>query len=248
MPWDNSHVRTWELTKAGPRMSLVAYRSGCYKRAITVLQDENGDSDSRASAAASLHKAIQNAHVRQVADSRPASTEQAESGGAAQLLPGSDKATQKQEKLDTTAIRQHLRRQRQEERLEHNKKLWQQRYEQKMRARQHQLAVQVQQRREQQTETMEQLERQKQALEQQVQQNKHASAAIIQAEQVHTKDLTSGLQAQLTEVQQKKAVAEEQLAKVSHGGRNCAALLTVWLAAALLRWQGCCRRAKQVST
>lgn len=227
MPWDHSNVRTWEFTKAGPRMSPLAYRSGCYKRAIAVLQEENGDDCSRASVAASLHKAIHQSHAKHVVDPKPSSTGQVESASASQLLPASDNSKQKQEKLHAKAIKEQLRRQRQEERHEHNKRLWQQRYEQKLSTRQQELAVQVKQRREQQMETMQQLERQKQALEQQVQQNKQASAAIIQAAQDGGKDLTAGPQTQLSKIQNTKAAAEEQLATVSCGACHYAVLLTV---------------------
>ena len=194
-------------------MGLSAYRSGLYKRAVVLLQDENYDNASRASAAHSLQKAISIAHTTCTADSRVAPAVQQAHSAAAQQL-GTEKENQKREAHSAKVIKQQLRRQRQEQRHEQNKLLWQQRHQDKVNSRQEQLEQQAKQQRQQQVETMQQLDNQRQALCQQLEQHKQDAAAIMGAPQNERKDMVAAPLDSLKRVQEKKSSAEEQLAKV----------------------------------
>ena len=236
MPWDHSNVRSWELSKAGSRMGLSAYRSGLYKRAVVLLQDENYDSASRASAAHSLQKAISNAHTNCTADSRAAPmVQQTPSASQQQLSSEQENQNHRREAHNAKLLKQQLRRQRQEQRHEQNKLLWQHRHEEKVKSRQEQLEQQAKQQRQQQVEGMQKLEQQRQGLCQQLKQHKEGAATIMQANKKERKDLVAAPLEQLKSFQEKRFSAEEQLAKVLSArlsSRHRAALL--WHLAALL--------------
>ena len=201
MPWDHSNVRSWELSKT--RMGPNAYRSGLYKRAVVLLG--SCDSATRMSAAHTLQQAVENAHASCTADSRPAPTLQ-------QLT--SHPETHRRETYNAKLLKQQLRRQRQEQRHEQNKLLWQQRHEEKIKCRHKQLEQQVKQQRQQQVEAMQQLEHQKHGLYQQLQQRKQDAAAIMEAIQTESKDMVAPPLESLRSIQQEKLIAEEQLTKV----------------------------------
>ena len=203
MPWDHSNVRSWELSKAGTRMDPSAYRTGLCKRAVVLLG--SCDSATRMSAAHSLQQAVANAHASCTADSRPAPTLQ-------QLTTNSE--THRRETHNTRLLKQQLRRQRQEQRHEQNKLLWQQRHEEKIKRRHEQLEQQVKQQRQQQVEAVQQLEHQKHGLYLQLQQHKQDAAAILEAIQTESKDMVAAPLESLRSVQQEKRTAEEQLTKV----------------------------------
>ena len=213
MPWDHSNMRSWEVSKAGQRMGLSAYRSGLYKRAVVLLQNENHDSASRASAAHSLQKAISIAHMNCTADSRLAPTVPHTPSEAQQQL-SSVKENQRREAHNAKVLKQQLRRRRQQQRHEHNKRVWQERHENKVKSRQEQLEQQAKQQRQQQVDAMQKLEQQRQGLCQQLEQHKQAAAAVMEAPQNDRKDLVAPLLESLRSVQEKKSSAEEQLAKV----------------------------------
>lgn len=206
-------MRSWEVSKAGQRMGLSAYRSGLYKRAVVLLQHENHDSASRASTAHSLQKAISIAHTNCTADSRVAPTVP-QTQSAAQQQVSSDKEKQRREAHNAKLLKQQLRRQRQQQRHEQNKRLWQQRHEEKVKSRQEQLEQQAKQQRQQQVEAMQQLEQQRHGLCRQLEQHKQDAAAIMEAPQNVRKDLVAAPLESLTSVQDKKSSADEQLTKV----------------------------------
>ena len=214
MPWDHSNVRSWELSKAAPRIGLSAYRSGLYKRAIVVLQDQSCDSAGRATAK-SLQEALSNAHANCTAGHQPALPEQAETNSAGQQQQSSlDKKNQRQKEHHAKLLIQSLRRQRQQQRHEQNKLLWQQRHEQKIKLRQEQFELQVKMQRQQQDEAMQRLEHQKEELCQNLQQHKQDVAAAMEATKSEAKNLVAASLEKLNRIQEKKATAEEQLAKV----------------------------------
>lgn len=196
-------------------MSLSAYRSGLYKRAVVVLQDQSHDGADRASAAHSLQKALSHAHANYTAEYQPALPEQADTNSAGQQQqPSSDRKSQRQKDHHAKLLMQHLRRQRQQQRHEQNKLLWQQRHEQKVKLRQEQLELQVKQHRQEQDEALQQLEHLKQNLCQKQQQNKQDAAAIMEATQSEKRNLVAAPLQNLNKVQEKKATAEAQFAKV----------------------------------
>ena len=206
-------MRTWELSKAGQRLTPNAYRSGCYQRALAVLQDETGDSGYRTSAANSLQQAVTRAYAKHCAGCE--SLQQTEDRDAPQQRPDPDQTNHTQEKLAAKLDKQQQRRKQQQQRHEHSKKLSKQRHEHKVKLRQAEFAAQMKQQRQRQSESMQQLERRKQELEQQLQQHKQDSAAITQAEQDAMRDLLAAPQEKLTKVQEQKAAAEAQLAQVA---------------------------------
>lgn len=214
MPWDQSNVRSWDLSKAAPRIGLSAYRSGLFKRAIVVLQDQSYDSAGRASTAQSLQKVLSNAHANYTADSSSAPPEQVETNGPGHEHRSSSEKKVQRHKDHAKILMQHLRRQRQQQRHEQNKLLWQQRHEQKVKLRQEQLDLQVKQQRQQQEEALQQLEHQKQSLWQKQQHHKQESAAIMEAINSEQKNLTAAPLEKLNRIQEKKATAEDRLAKV----------------------------------
>lgn len=205
MPWDHSNVRSWELSKAATGLGLSTYRSGLYKRAVVLLQAGSCDSATRTSAAHSLQQAVENAYASCTADSRPAPT-------PPQLT--SNRETHRRETHNAKILKQQLRRQRQEQRHEQTKLLWQQRHEEKIKHRHEQLEQQVKQQGQQQVEAMQQLEHQKRGLYQQLQQHKQDAAAIMEAIQNESKDMVAAPLESLRSVQQEKLTAEEQLTKV----------------------------------
>ncbi|KAL3144941.1 hypothetical protein ABBQ32_003447 [Trebouxia sp. C0010 RCD-2024] len=219
MPWDQRNVRSWELTKAAPKIGLSAYRSGLYKRAIVVLQDQSYDSAGRASTAHSLQRVLSNAHANYT-DCSLAPPEQAETNGAGQEQQSSSERKVQKQNDHAKLLMQHLRRQRQQQRHEQNKRLWQHRHEQKVKLRQEQLELQIKQQRQQQDQALLQLEQQKQSLWQKQQQHKQESAAITEALKSKQKSLVAAPLEKLSRIQEKKAAAEDQLAKASLAGEH----------------------------
>jgi len=216
MPWDQSHPRVFEVHKSSHRLSSSAFRSGCYKRAITTLQNESGDYAGRDATAASLYRLLTNA-TRKMASQTTAAPS---SAGQREVAPSQNqnpatKEKQKQNKLQVKVIKEQLRRQRQEQRHEQNKELWQRRHDEKVRLRQQDLAARVRQQEEARNERLHKLKQQQQKLEQQLEEHKQSSADLTCADPVSVvSDIFAAPQKQLLEVQQFKTQAEVQLALV----------------------------------
>ncbi len=216
MPWDQSHPRVFEVHKSSHRLSASAFRSGCYKRAITILQNESGDDAGRDATATSLYRLLTNAN-RKMASQRTAAPSSA--GQREVELPQkqhpSTKEKQQQDKLQVKLIKEQLRRKRQEHRHEQNKQLWQRRHDEKVRLRQQDLAARVRQQEEARNERLYKLKQQQQKLEQQLEEHKQSSADLTCADPVSVvSDISAAPQKQLLEVQQFKTQAEVQLALV----------------------------------
>ena len=216
MPWDESHPRVFEVQKASHRLSSSVFRSGCYNRAITILQNESGDYAGRDATAASLYRLFTNAN-RKLASQTSAAPSNA---GQREVTPSQNqnpsiKEKQKQDKLQVKVIKEQLRRERQKQRHEQNKQLWQRRHEEKVRLRQQDLAARVRQQEEARNEQLHKLKQQQQKLEQQLEEHKQSSAELICADPVSVvSDVSAAPQKRLLEVQQFKTKAEVQLALV----------------------------------
>lgn len=216
MPWDQSHPRVFEVHKSSQRLSASAFRSGCYKRAITILQNENGDDVGRDATVASLYRLLTNAN-RKIASqttAAPSSAGQPEVMLSQNQNP-STKEQQVQDKLQVKLIKEQLRRKRQEQRHEQNKHLWQQRLDEKVRLRQQDLAARVRQQEVARNERLHNLKQQQQKLEQQLEEHKQRSADLTCADPVSVvSDIFAAPQKQLLKVQQFKTQAKIQLALV----------------------------------
>ncbi|KAL0022031.1 hypothetical protein WJX77_007887 [Trebouxia sp. C0004] len=222
MPWDQNHPRVFEVHKSSHRLSSSAFRSGCYKRAITILQNESGDYAGRDATAASLYRLLTNAN-RKLASQTSAALSNA---GQREIAPSqnqnpSAQEKQKQDKLQVTVIKEQLRRERQEQRHEQNKQLWQRRQEEKVRLRQQELAARVRQQEEARNEQLHKLKQQQQKLEQQLEEHKQSSASLTCADPVAiVSNISAAPQKQLLEVQQFKSKAEVQLALACQAGEH----------------------------
>jgi len=213
MPWDQSHPRVFELHKSSHRLSASAFRSGCYKRAITILQNESGDDAGRDATATSLYRLLMNANrkLKSQTTAAPSSAGQRE----VELPQKQNPSRQKQDKLQVKLIKEQLRRNRQEQRHEQNKELWQRRHDEKVRLRQQDLAARVRQQEEARNEQLHKLKQQQLKLEQQLEEHKQSSADLTCADPVSiVTDTSTAPQKQLLEVQQLKTKAEVQLALV----------------------------------
>lgn len=213
MPWDQSHPRVFEVHKSLHRLSASAFRSGCYKRAITILQNESGDDAGRDATATSLYRLLMNANKKLASQTTaaPSSAGQRE----VELPQKQNPSRQKQDKLQVKLIKEQLRRKRQEHRDEQNKQLWQRRHDEKVRLRQQDLAVRVRQQEEARDEQLHKLKQQQLQLEQQLEEHKQSSAGLTCADPVSiVTDISAAPQKQLLEVQQLKTKAEVQLALV----------------------------------
>ena len=176
MPWDPNHSRMPEAQKSSHRLSSRAFRSGCYTRAITILQNENGDYSGRDATAASLYRLLTSANRKMAsqATSAPSSPGQRETAPSQHQNPSAQEKLQ--DKLQVQDIKEHLRRERQEQRREQNNQLWQRRHEEKIRPRPQDLAAGTRQLEEVREEQLHKLEQQQQKLVQQLEDHKQISA------------------------------------------------------------------------
>lgn len=213
MPWDQSHPRVFEVHKSSHRLSASAFRSGCYKRAMTILQNESGDDAGRDATATSLYRLLMNANTKMASQTTaaPSSAGQSEVG----LPQKQNPSRQKQDKLQVNLIKEQLRQKRQEQRHEQNKQVWQRRHDEKVRLRQQDLASRVKQQQEARNEQLHKLKQQQFKLEQQLEEHKQSSADLACADPAFiVSDMSAAPQKQLLEVQQLKTKAEVQLALV----------------------------------
>lgn len=217
MPWDHSHPRVFEMQKSAHKLSPAAFRSGCYQRAITLLHSEDGDYTGRDATAASLCRLLANANrkVAVQANNQASNNRQPESSSS-QHQNQSDKENHGRDMAHLRSIKQQLRRQRQEQRHEQHKQLWQRRHEDKVRLRQQGLAARSRQQDEERNKQMQKLQHQQQSLEQRLEQHRQQSTELTGVESTPADaERAIVLQQQLVEVQQMRAKAEEQLAMVN---------------------------------
>ncbi|DBB13230.1 TPA: hypothetical protein ACH3X3_004976 [Trebouxia sp. C0006] len=178
-----------EGQKSSHRLTPGAFRSGCYKRAITILQHDSGDYSGRDATAASLYRLLTSANSK--------------------------------DKLQVKIIKEQLRRERQEQRHEQNKQLWQRRHEEKIRLRQQNLAARTRQQEEVRKEQLYKLEQQQQKLVQQLEDHKQNSADQNGADPMSVaSDASAAPQRQLLQVQQLRSKAEVQLASAHQTGEH----------------------------
>ena len=220
MPWDQSHPRVFEVHKSSHRLSASAFRSGCYKRALTILQNENGDDAGRDATATSIYRLLTNANRKMASQTTAAPSIVGQREVALpQKQNVSTKEKQKQDKLQVKLIKEQVRRKRQEQRHEQNKQLWQRRHDEKVSLRQQDLAARVRQQEEARNEQLHKLKQQQQMLEQQLEEHKQSSADLICADPLSiVSDVSAVPQKRLLEVQQFKTKAEAQLALVRSTG------------------------------
>ncbi len=221
MPWDQSHSRMVETQKSSHRLSPGAFRSGCYKRAITILQNNNEDYSGRDATAASLYRLLTSANRKMASQAKAAPS----SPGQRETAPSLSAKEKLQDKLQAKVIREQLRRERQEQRHEQNKQLWQRRHEEKIRLRQQDLAARTRQQEEFRKEQLHKLEQQQQKLVQQLEDHKQSSADQNGADPISdASDASVAPQTQLLQVQQLRSKAEVQLALVRCTGWDVAFL------------------------
>ncbi len=210
--------------KSSHRLSPGAFPSGCYRKAITVLQHENGFYSGHDATAACLNRLLTSANRKMASQSKaaPSSPGQRETA----CLPVCPSAKEiLQDKLQVKVIKERLRRERQEQRHEHNKQLWQRRHEEKIRLRQQDLAARSRQQEEVRKEQLHKIEQQQQKLMQQLEDHKRNSADQNGADPVSAvSDASAAPQKQLLLVQQLRSQAEVQLALVRCTGWGFALL------------------------
>ncbi len=213
MPWDQSHLKTFEVQqKTPPKLSPAAFRSGCYKRAITIVQNEHADNAGRDATAASLYRLVVTANRKLATESKDASGQEA--GSFSQQHNQPDKENHRQDKLQVQLIKQQ-RRERQEQRHEQIKHIWQRRHEEKVKLRQEELAARTRQQEEERNDRIRKLQDRQQGLQEQLQQHRQKSVELSKPEElIRTTDKVAAPQKQLLEVQDMKAKAEQQLAMV----------------------------------
>ena len=214
-----------EGQKSSHRLTPGAFRSGCYKRAITILQHESGDYSGRDATAASLYRLLTSANskVTSLAKVAPSSPGQPETAPLQHQNPSAKEKLQ--DKLQVKIIKEQLRRERQQQRHEQNKQLWQRRHEEKIRLRQQNLAARTRQQEEVRKEQLHKLEQQQQKLVQQLEDHKQNSADQNGADPMSVaSDASVAPQRQLLQVQQLRSKAEVQLASVRCTGWDVALL------------------------
>jgi len=248
-----SHSRMVEGHKSSHRLTPSAFRSGCYKRAITILQYENGDYSGREATAAPLYRLLTSANRKMTSQAKaePSSPGQRETAPSQHQNPSAKENLQ--DKLQVKLIREQLRRERQEQRHEQNKQLWQRRHEEKIRLRQQDLAAWTRQQEEVRKEQLHKLEQQQQKLVQQLEDHQQNSADQNGANPISV--ASAAPQMQLLQVQQSRSKAEVQLALVRCTGWDVALLPTKLQTGQArcslhptLTQPLLCRRTRQVST
>lgn len=210
------------------KVAPAAFRSGCYKRAVTLLQEEDGDCTSRDATAASLYRLLANANRQVAKDSRDAANAAGHSEAPA-TQQQTDKEPQTKDRIQVKLIKQQLRRQRQEQRQDHTRQLWQQRYEEKLKIRQQELAARIKQQDGDREEQLQKLRKQEQGLQQQLKQHRQQSASPI-SPLSETKSAAAAPLKKLQQLHEMKAKAEEQLAMVSYiSSMSCSSWLSLLL-------------------
>ncbi|DBA98205.1 TPA: hypothetical protein ACH3X1_001133 [Trebouxia sp. C0004] len=213
-----SHSRVLEAQKSSHRLSPAAFRSGCYKRAITILQNETGDYSGRDATASSLYCWLTNANRKMASKAPPSSPGQRETAPSQHQNPSAKEKLQ--DKLEVKVIKEQLRRERQEQRHEQNKQLWQRRHKEKVRLRHQDLAARIRQQEEDRKEQLYKHEQQ-QKLVQHLEDRKQNSADQDAADPVSVESDTSAApQQQLLQVRQLRSKAEVQLALAHQVGEH----------------------------
>ena len=222
---DQCHSRMVEAQKSSHRLSPRSFRSGCYKRAITLVQHENGDYSGRDATAAALHRLLTSAtrKIASQAKAAPSSPGQRQTAPSQHQNPSAKEKLQ--DKLHLKVIKEQLRRERQEQRHAQKKQLWQRRHEEKIVLRQQDLAASVRKQEEVRKEQLHKLEQQQQKLVQQLEDHKQNSADQNGADPMSVaSDASAAPQRQLLQVQQLRSKAEVQLASVRCTGWDVAFL------------------------
>lgn len=209
MPWDQQHVKTFEAQKS-QKMALDTFRSGCYERAVAILQSSECTGTQQATAE-SLHRLLQAAG----ADSIRAELPEQDADFVYQEQLNAEAA--RQAKLMAKANKLQLRRERQQRRHEQSMALRQKRYDEKVKARQLEFTAQVLQRKSQQTSHLQHLVEQQQHLQEVLANHQQSSAELLSnAPSDSSKEALAAVQQELQDVQSRKARAEQQLRMVSH--------------------------------
>jgi len=179
---------------------------------ITLLQNENGDYSGRDATAASLYRLLTSADRKTSSQTKatPSSPGQRETAPSQHQNPSAKEKLQ--DRLQVKVIKEQLRQERQQQRHEQNKQLWQRKYEEKIRLRQQDLAARIRQQEEVPNEQLHKLEQQQQKLVQQLEDHKQSSADQNCADPVSVESDTSAApQKQLLQVQQLRSKAEVKL-------------------------------------
>ena len=200
MPWDHKNVKSFDAQRASPKLTPSAFRSGCYKRAIALLENEDSESIDRDPTAISLYRLLARARQKVAADA----------GEQPQVHPTAD-LTQRDKRTQKHSKQQEQRR------------VQQQRQREKSRLRQQGLAAQRQLKAEDRQQKLQALaEKQATVKEKQLEQQRHQDAQQTrQKGALKEVDLVLSAQQQCQEAQQQKAKAEQQLAKVSNPHLSC---------------------------
>ena len=204
MPWDESHVKVFEMQKP-QRMAIDIARSGCYERAVAILRNTEHTGTQQATAEA-LHRLLTAAGAGSV----PAEGSQQDAELKHQEQLKAESAWQ--DKLQAKANRQQLRRERQQQRHEQSMALRRHKYVDKVNALQKAFEDRVTKQKEQQTSSLQQLMEQQCSLQQQLARHQESLAHSLSSmpEDNNEQALTT-LQLQLKVAQTKRGQAEKQL-------------------------------------
>lgn len=204
MPWDPTNVKVFD-TQRPQKIALDTVRSGCYKRAVAILQSTERTGTQQATAE-SLHRLLQAAGAENIQAEIPEQD--------AQFLYQEQVNAEaaRQDKLQAKANKQQLRRERQQRRHEQKMAVRQQRYDDKVKARQKDFKQQISKRRTQQESSLQQLKEQQRSLQEQLADHQQSSAQLLNSAPVESSEhALAALQKELQDAQTSKAQAEEQL-------------------------------------
>lgn len=209
MPWDEGHIKTFEVQKSH-RMALDTFRLGVYERAVSILQSGEHTGTRHATAEA-LHQLLAAAGADNIQAELPEQDEHA------MHLDQLNAEAARESKLLAKANKQQHRRERQQRRHEEAMALRNQKYDEKVRARQKAFTAQVSQHKKQQISSLQQLMEQQQGLEEQLTSHQQLSAQLSRTEPADDNERAlATLKSQLENAQTKRAYAEEQLQLVRH--------------------------------